>query len=33
MERILDIEHNKRNENNEISSFIKELENALKTTI
>ena len=30
MERILDIEHNKRNENNEISSFIKELENALK---
>lgn len=31
MDRILDIENNKRNENLEINAFIKELENALNT--
>lgn len=31
MDRILDIENNKRNENVEVNAFIKELENALNT--
>ena len=31
MDRILDIENNKRKENIEVNTFMKELENALKT--
>ena len=31
MDRIIDIENNKRNQNVEVNAFIKELENALNT--